>query len=383
MTSAKTLLSVGLSMGLSAGVLATLTAPGAGPTREPPARAVAVLITLRGELDHASQIEDLRRALSEAKEGGTTLIGVEIAGTRWRYDLLRSLSDLVSTHEPPVAVWTSSGSLGVAVGAARAGAGCWAPAGTLTLSKDDNTVELASTPREVVDASRAWVANDAWSVLSSHPALRASMLDLRKGSWLVERTGQPREVRNQAPAPGDAMRVVPLVDAAAERLELSTSDAIMLGVLAGEARDLRSAVITSTIRAGSARVEIRRTRITGTSLEDRHAEATALLESIDPILDQAESEQRLRVQDTTVAPATKNAAGRQSLATLARAGVAIEALESGLNKTPEILRLPAPGQTTTVQRRSTHASSWRSQIQGLRDRRDRLADHAEQLRDAR
>jgi hypothetical protein len=360
------------------------------PSRDGAARAPVVAITLDGELDHAAQIDDLRQALAASKDGGTRLIGVEITGARWRYDLVKSLAELVATHEPPVAVFTPDGSLALAMGAAKAGAGCWAPEGSLGTTGDDNVVEFSTTPKVINDAAKAWVAHDPWSALGLHAPLRAAIQDPRKHCWLLETDKGLLQTSDTDPksttkptAEKSPRRIVALHDTAKQRVEVSTKDAIALGLLAGEAQDLRAVLTAAAKKMSIDRTEVRKTRTCGTPLDQRHAAMVALFESIDPILDQANREQRMKVDDTTIAPATKNAAGRQSLATIARASAAIDTIESTLERAPEILRLPAPGQTTTVKARTAYASSWRSQIQSTRERRDKLQNHAEKLRDAR
>lgn len=351
----------------------------------PPVKPIGMVLELQGELDHASQIEDIRRGVSKAKTDGARIVVLRIEGRAWRYDIARELSEFVASSEPPVAVFTQDSALGVALAGASANAGCWAKEG-LVLEKDDNSIELVDEPKKIKDDAKLWGKTDLWSVLSKHPAMRSAMLDPRMPCWLIESTNGTITTTDAEPDDAtrkQSARAVQLAGGRDERVFISTKDARSLGLITGESRDASEALALAADRLGLRNLDTRQSVWIGQSLEQRHQLAIESHKQLSATLAVAERTLVANKGNAKSGPAVKNMAGATALSMLAGVKILINELETKLRETPEIQRLPAPGQPSLITKRSVSASRWRSAIEKLHDRAEKLEKQAIAFRDAK
>ena len=351
----------------------------------PPVKPVGMVLELQGELDHASQIENIRRAVAKAKADGAQIVAIEIHGRAWRYDIAQALSEFVASAEPPVAVYVADGALGVALAGASANAGCWAKEG-LTLEKDDDAIEYAENAKEIRDDAKAWVKSDGWSVLTKHPALRAAVLDLRKACWLI--VAKNGEISTIDEEPDDAARLaaarVLLVNLEKSgRLRIPLDDAVALGLLAGRVRNATESLQAAAERLGLKNLDIREPREIGTTLSRLRDQVNVHVEQAKVLLDRAEKSLEVDRDGVVSGPAVKNLAGTSALAAISSATFELERAETLILATPEIQHLPSPGQSAIVTKRTMFASRWRGTVEGLRKRADKLKKQATEFRDAK
>jgi hypothetical protein len=351
----------------------------------PPIRPMGLVLELHGELDHASQIEDIRRGVAKAKADGAQVIAIEIRGRAWRYDIARSLAEFVASSEPPVAVYIADGALGVAIAGAPANAGCWATEG-LTLERDDDAIEYADNAKQIRDDAKAWAKSDGWSVLTKHPALRAAVLDPRKSCWLIEaKSGEiatideePDALTRQA-----AARVLRVNLERSGRLRIPLNDAVSLGLLSGRVRNATEALQAAAERLGLKNLDIREPREIGTTLSRLRDQVTVHVEQTTALLDQAEKALVVDRDGVVSGPAVKNFAGTSALAIISTAKFELEQAKTLLQATPEIQHLPSPGQSGLVTKGAMFASRWRGTIEGLHKRAAKLEKQATEFRDAK
>lgn len=351
----------------------------------PPVKPIGMVLELQGELDHASQIEDIRRGVAKAKADGAQVVAIEIRGRTWRYDIARALAEVVSSAEPPVAVYVADGALGVALGGARANGGCWAKEG-LTLEKDDDAIEYAESAKEIRDDAKAWVKSDGWSVLTKHPALRAAVVDPRKACWVIEAKNgeiwtmdeEPDEPTRQA-----ATRVLHVNLEKSGRLRIPLNDAVSLGLLSGRARNATESLQAAAERLGLKNLDIREPREIGTTLNHLRDQVSFHVEQTKVLLDRAEKALVVDRDGVVSGPAVKNLAGTSALAAISSAKFELERAETLILATPEIQQLPSPGQSAIVTKRTMFASRWRAAVEGLRKRAAKIEKQATEFRDAK
>lgn len=351
----------------------------------PPVKPVGVVIELRGELDHAAQLEDIRKAVAQARSDGVQIVTLEIRGRAWRYDLSRALAEFVGSSEVPVAIFTAEASIGVALAGAAARGGCWSKE-DLTLLREDDASELLVNAKSVRDDAKDWVKVDGWSILRTHDALRAAIIDPRKECWLIE---SPRgtvtisDDRSAEPAGPTVKRVIPISDPAHARLRIGLDDAVTLGLLAGRARNASDALRLAAERLGMSRLDIRSERAIGQRLRDRRDRVASLADAALAELDSAEKAMEIDPGKTVSGPGVRNLAGTAALSHIAGAKLKIDQIEALLTECPEILRAPAPNMTTIGATPATITSRWRSQIEGLRKQAIKLERKAIEFRDAK
>lgn len=351
----------------------------------PPVKPIGMVLELQGELDHATQIEDIRRGVAKAKSDGAQVVALEIHGRAWRYDIARALAEVVSSAELPVAVYVADGALGVALGGARAHGGCWAKEG-LTLEKDDDAIEYAENAKEIKDDAKLWVKSDGWSVLTKHPVLRAAVLDPRKVCWLiVAKDGdistfdeEPDEPMRQA-----AARVLLVNLEKSGRLRIPLDDAVSLGLLTGRVRNATESLQAAAERLGFKNLDIREPREIGTTLSRLRDQVNVHVEQTKVLLDRAEKALVVDRDGVVSGPAVKNFAGASALAAISSAKFELERAETIILATPEIQHLPTPGQSAIVTKRTMFASRWRGTVEGLRKRAAKLEKQATEFRDAK
>ena len=351
----------------------------------PPIRPVGLVLELQGELDHASQIDDIRRGVAKAKADGAQVIALEIRGRAWRYDIARTLAEFVASSEPPVAVYVADGALGVALAGAPANAGCWATEG-LTLERDDDAIEYADNAKQIRDDAKVWAKSDGWSVLTKHAALRAAVLDPRKGCWLIEAKNgaistsdeQPDEPTRKA-----ATRVLQVNLETSGRLRIPLNDAVSLGLLSGRVRNATESLQAAAERLGLNNLDIREPRAIGTTLQRLRDQANVHVEQTQSMLNHAEKSLVVDRDGVVSGPAVKNLAGASALATISSAKFELDQAKTLLLTTPEIQHLPSPGQSGLVTKGTMFATRWRATIDALHKRIAKLEKQATEFRDAR
>lgn len=351
----------------------------------PAVKPIGLVLELQGELDHAAQFRDIRRAIEQAKADGVQIVAVEIRGRAWRYDLSRALAEVVAASELPVAVFTNDASLGIALAGAPARGGCWAKQ-DLTLLRDDESSEYLPSAKSVRDDAKDWVKVDGWSVLRDHGALRAAIVDPRKECWLIE--SRPGVVTISDEKPGEAAdkpatRVVPISDPGNTRLRVGLDDAVALGLLAGRARNASEALRLAADRLGLTRLDVRSTREIGQRLLDRRDRVASLADAAYGELEQAEKSMKIDQGKTVSGPAVKNLAGAAAMSHLSNARLQLDLIEAMLAECPEILGTPAPNMSVAWGAPGSSASRWRSRFESLRKRVGTIEKQAVEFRDAK
>jgi hypothetical protein len=351
----------------------------------PPLKPIGVVLELQGELDHAAQIRDIRKAIEQAKADGVQIVAVEIRGRAWRYDLSRALAELVAASELPVAVFTTDASLGVALAGAPARGGCWSKQ-DLTLLRDDESSEYLPNAKPVRDDAKDWVKADGWSVLRDHGALRAAIVDPRRQCWLIESRPGVVTISDEKPveaAENPAPRVAPISDPGNARLRVGIDDAVAIGLLAGRARNASEALRLAADRLGLVRLDVRRPRQAGQRLFDRRDRVASLVDAAYAELDQAENALKIDPGKTVSGPGVKNLAGATAMSQLSTARLKLDQIEAMLTECPEILRTPAPNMSVAWGVASTSPARWRSRFEGLRTRAETIEKQATDFRDAK
>lgn len=360
------------------GCILTLCCAIAGAA-EQPAKARWWLVRMEGDLETTRQGEELGAALAEAASKEAGLVVLELTGRRARPDVLRDCIRAVRGSGASVAVYLDGGSQRAA-GAAQAALGLaastsWIGEGTAVAWFDDAPLRELAYPRarwEPVESDVCRLLDPELGRGAACPVLR-SMLWPEGASWLV---GDVREGRIEITAPRGSEGAVRL-SATDGSVRISAGEAARIGLVSGHAT---SAARAAAEAGGQAAPAATRTIASGLGAARRDAEA--ILEEADQSLEVIRK--MLDVPDPSRGSVAKDQyrkAGRDAWARLEAVEGRLAELEGLFERWPELLAMPAPGQTSVGARATSHAAKWRSAVQSRRDRHVKLRATAGKFRD--
>lgn len=352
----------------------------------PPApRSIAWVLELNNGLDHTSQVQDLKTQIAAAKSGGAKIICVEIGGTPWRLDVAQSVGEVLASSEPPAIAFIKSESgqapLAFLIAGSRAGRGCWIETDTLLIADAAGNARDLADPKAIKSAEAFWKKSDTHSAFAPHDALRAAMLDPALGCWMVTRSGAAPELKSGTPTASSGP-ITTISEPGAPTLKLRAQDAIMLGLATAIASDSRLALEAALEKIDGSKPEMRERRPVGASITSRRDRVEALLDSADKSMDDAQPHLKIKPESQQIAPAQKREAATLAKPGITSAAASIEEAEATLRSDPEILRLPAPGQSDTGQKPGQFETRWRTKIQQAKDRLEKLKAKADKLASA-
>ncbi|MGH7242319.1 MAG: hypothetical protein ACREJD_02745 [Phycisphaerales bacterium] len=349
----------------------------------PPAtRSIAWVLELHNGLDHASQAQDLKEQIAAARAGGAKIVCVEFKGKPWRLDVAQSVGEVLASSEPPAVAFISSESdeapLAFLIAGSRAGKGCWIETGTTLIADAAGNAREFADPKEIKQAETFWKKSDAKTVFAKYDALRSAMLDPALGCWMVTTKSGAYEIKSGTPtaAPGP---MTSLCEPGATTLRLRAQDAIALGLCTAIASDARTAIEAVLEKAGGSKPEMRERRPVGASLAGRRDLADSLLDRAGKSMDSAEPHLKMKAGSKEIAPNHKHEAAALAKPMLDAASAAISEAETALRTDPEILRMPAPGQSDTGQKPAQFETRWRSKLQQAKDRLEKMQAKADKL----
>lgn len=353
----------------------------------PPQPAIVWVLEMHAGLDHLGQAGELKEQVRAAKAGGARLVCVEMSGRTWRLDVAEAVGEVLAASEPPAAVFLKGREgevgLGLVVAASRANAGCWIETGTtLVAGADDDARELVADAKSIKSQEAKWKKEDERSAFAKWGVLRASLLDPSVGAWM--KVGNDGSIAiypggPEAPQRSEAARVVTIAEERAKESRLAAADGVLIGLCRGTAADARAASEASLEPLGWKRAEMRERKPVGPSLAELRDSAEELLKKTDKSLDAAEEPLKLQPERRQIAPNKQHAAAASAKPLLDEAAGTISRAEALFQGSPEVLRLPAPGQSDTGQRAQQFESRWRQQLQKLKDRLEKLREKAEKL----
>lgn len=349
-------------------------------------RSVVWVFEMHDGLTHLGQASELKEQIHAAKAGGARLVCIEMSGQDWRIDVAEAAGEVLAKSEPPAVVFVrgdkGSAGLGLLVAGSRANAGCYLENGvTLVASKEMNKDELAADAKAIKFAETKWKKEDERSRLKEFGALRGAMLEPGDGVWvsfgkdgkIAALAGEPDSVERAAG------RVVVLSKKRDTEVRLAGEEAVAMGLCSGSVEDAREASEKALDAGGVKKAEMRERRAVGPSLGERREEATELLKAAERAIEAAEAPLKLDVERLQIAPNQQHAAAALARAQLDEASRAIGEAERLFRAIPEVMRLPAPGQSDTGQRATTFETRWRQQLQKLKDRFAKTEARAEKF----
>lgn len=349
----------------------------------PPAlRSIAWVLELHSGLDHASQARDLKAQIESARASGAKIICVEFKGKPWRIDVAEAVGEALAASDPPALAFISSDSgeapLAFLIAGSRAGRGCWIETGTTLVSDASGNARELARPEAIAACETFWKKSDAKTPFAPYEALRAAVLNPALGCWMLPESANMFQIGAGRP-PSSAGPIIIFSEPGAPSLTLRAQDAVALGLAASIAPDSRTALETALASIDGSKPDMRERRPVGSTLDARRDRAESLLESAGKSMDLAQPILKMNAESTELAPGQKHEAAARAKPPLDTAAGAISEVELVLQSDPEILRLPAPGQTDTGQKPGQFESRWRAKLQQVKDRLEKLRAKADKL----
>jgi hypothetical protein len=353
------------------------------PLPAKPPEALVWHIILPGELETAEVAQRFDSAVADANADGARFIIVELRGSAGRWDLARRLADTVRASSVSVAAYLP---------AARGGTGLaqwlvWlsaeqrylAPGVTVRGSDDRALRTLAPADTawgEVESALEALVGEGAPDAPDTLPR---SLLFPSARVWaLVSDSGLPPRLFTERPEPEPGFRAVLLVDRAPSGdwvVSITARTLDQMGFPGEEA-----ATLGALRRAqGSAGLSTRELTIEASLRESRTLVGRAFT-SADDTIERLTRTLELPV-DRSVAREMVRRRGRDAVRQASEALERLEGVERQIQRVPELLRSPPPGQTQVGTKPATIESAWRRAIQSRVDRLSKIKADGQALVD--
>lgn len=347
-------------------------------------------VELAGDLDSMRIVGRLDEEITSAARAGAGLILLELDGDRWRSDVVWSAAQKVRESPIPFAVYLSD-TADRTIGAGQLALGllaadCFVEPGTTVREAPGNDLrDLVPEETDIEQVTRelSGALYTRLTELSAPADLADVLVHLGAGMpqpllWVLY------EPASQSPARlvrEDPVEIVPgtrniqIVGRAFDgtaRLNIPAEVGVRMHVYRssqaspgamGAALGFRGG-IKSRVRLSSGLSEARRQA--GDDFED----LDTLFERVKTLLDLPDP------PDAAVSPDRYRRAGRSALEEVETGRSFLARAEKSLADYPELLRAPAPGQTSVGGTPSVFASRWRSAVQSRRDRLDKLEARA-------
>ncbi len=355
-------------------IAAALPHPAPAQPTNPPARPGSVFhIRITGDIECMAPVREFRGLLRDAQRDRAALVIIEIGGNESRLDLICEMARGLREMQLPTIVFLNDADHTVGPGAL-----CLGQVARECIIAPDMTV----CGRVGGIAQNALAPDDTrWSTLSDElttwcqagctirripDALPTAMVAGARPAWAVfDRSAytiayDEPEAADTVPivAQHDGTYLTTLTAAQVVRLRLATTTLDSWTTVLNRA-DLRSAP----------RIE----RTISASIGARALRAESLLTASEKSLEHATLALKMpwpRAKD--VSPTRYQEAADKGRNDLDTADAALRDLEQLLEQQPELLRRPAPGQTTVAGKPSVYTSRWRTAVQSRRDKAAKL-----------
>lgn len=344
-------------------------APKAGPVRH---------IQLKGDLDAEVLKDMLAGELANSAKDGSALVILELNGDSWRADVTADLCSVVMNSPVPVVSLLHDGrdkrvGLGQYI-LGLAGRACFVSPSTVIRGGSADAIRDGSsdtTDWSEVDRRLARTAEEGLDNSGAAAAVEDLVVGLVRDSlsmpaFVSVDASTVTLVVDGQPAGGRRTEIVSRTPDGHARLAVSGEFAAKLamakpagGVAAvASAMGLREATRHSvTIESGLARARERAGELV--------ADCDAAIARVDSTLSLPTG------RDTSIAPSKYAEASRRARDEIAKARELLVSCEALTERYPELLRGPAPGQTTVGADGQNHVYKWRSTVQIRRDKLDR------------
>lgn len=349
-------------------------------------RSVVWVLEMHDGLTHLGQASELKEQIRAAKSGGARLVCIELSGQDWRIDVAEAVGEVLAKSEPPAVVFVraekGNAGLGLLVAGSRANAGCYVESGAMLVASEGmNKNELAPDAKAIKLAETKWKKEDERSSLKEFGALRGAIFEPGVGVWVsFGKDGQAAAFPGEPDSVERALgRIVVLAKKRDTEVRLAGEEAASMGLCSGSVEDARGASEKALDPTGVKKAEMRERRAVGPSLGERREEALEILKTAERAIEAAEVPLKLDVERLQIAPNQQHAAAALARTQLDEASRAIADVERLFRGTPEVMRLPAPGQSDTGQRAATFETRWRQQLQKLKDRFAKTEARAEKF----
>jgi len=321
-------------------------------------------IVLAEDLDCEAAAVAFESALREAVSQRSSIVVIDLQSNDARLDLVNRLAVAIRDAGLPTAAWVGGGDKHICPG-------------MLALAMFTERVIVreqifvSGSPRS--DLELFAEATTSWSVhagelrdrlavrllnRSDHDAVAAMLTGEVPVAYLVSDT--PHDRFHTAEPPPNGARAVSQGPPTRLRLSLGSKELKSSGLVEAVARDWNAA---SRLLGIGRRVEERRIDVSAWRTNSTVASTIYNIERdiglTKAVLDLPDSSTK------RVAPSRYREAGQGALRTLSDASNALAKIEADLLAIPEVMRLPAPGQSP-LEKPSTHAAKWRSIIRELR-----------------
>jgi hypothetical protein len=348
------------------------------PALGQPGKTGAVMrVVITGNLEVMRAAEELRQALAEAHRQRCALVVVELGGDESRLDVVGQMVRHVKGSQVPVVAYLNDRDGVVGAGALVVGLA----AEECVVSPRMKVRGRCAGQADLVpdEASAGVVMADIGMVLRPHAAERgwneevlAGLLSPSGVMWCAFE-GDSYSVVREEPE-GEKLALVVERDGV-HGAELDAKGLVRLR-LASSMQEGWGAVMSRRGLMHAPRVE----RTINADFGASRARAESLVMTVDEALERAAAVLKLAWPPTqSVSPAKYREAAEKGGRELAHASGALRELEDLLEKYPEVLRRPAPGQTAVAGRPSTYATRWRTMVQSRRDKLRKLEQTAERF----
>lgn len=358
-------------------------------------------VVVAGDLDSARVVAELEASLRRAAEADAETLVLELAGNRWRPDVIHRIGEAIRSTPVRTAVWLRDPKRGsVGVGQALLGliaTECWIEPGTrVEAHASDDRRELA--PRgtdhvKLLGELRRWAgergaeSDGPWmdplvvTLLLEPPAPMWAVADDGEKALRITLTepanvGGTRHSGARSPRPPYPLTREVRDDRGAKtyEAEIVAEAAVGLGLAKGRASYLVNIFEARGVKLGT---PVRET--IKVDLERILKRAPEALAALDRELEAINSELRKRPRDDrVVTDRFYRESGNAGLKRLREARERLDACERLLMEDPEIERTPPPG-TSRMVSIDSYASEWRSELTARRARIEVLERRARGL----
>jgi len=337
-------------------------------------------VTISGDLETMQAAKELRTLLLDAQRDRCSLVVLELGADESRLDVVHAMAQAIHETRTPVVAYLNDADRVVGAGALALGVvaeDCVLAPGVTVKGRAAGVAQAALAPddanfgSDLEDLSR-WMGVRA-KERGLAESLDTALLSPSQSLWALV-NGKDVAVVSERPGDGDVIPVVIQKDGQ-YLVSLNAKDAVRLKYASAtletwplilNRRDLKPAPrVERTIAAGVGAKSVR---------------AEMLIAGIDKAHDDAKAQLKLpwpAAQD--IAPSKYREVAATAGALLKQANASIKELEKLLETYPEIMRRPAPGQTTVAGKPSSFASKWRTLVQQRKDRIKKLEETAKKF----
>jgi len=341
-------------------------------------------LVVPGDLDTSWLADQITAELRAAEEAGPRLILLELAGDSGRWDLVARVGAAVQALTSPVAVLLDDPG-DRRVGVAQLVIGLSSRGGAITgrtqvRSGRDREMRALAPPEVAWGAVEADLARLLEAPLALAPeGFADALLFPGAAAWVLPGQAPGRwMLTRERPTAGEARLATQIV-------WLDDKDAWSFRAAPALLKDLALPIETVSsprdlLRRHDARgLSLHKVEFRG-GLREARDEAERVFRDADRLIEDLRARLE-RPADQSIAPDTIRRRGRGIVVDARAASDALAGVESVLDKFPELLREPAPGQTAVAGSASAYAAAWRRGIQSRKDRFTTLQAEGQALAD--